>query len=313
MNMDLSKNSLTVLVSGATGFIGPHVTKYFREKGVRVVGISKRPHPDTISGDITDANFVETAFRRNRPDIYIHLSGVGTAQLAEKDFSAAQKITIVGTATALEACRMYTPKLIIFGSTSQVYGDSIGRLNEESHVKPKGKFETIKWEADRLAQSYGRLFNLPIVIARFVNVYGPGDIYYSRVIPSIIRSVVLDKKVELWGNGNNIREYLYIDDVIKAIEGICISAAEHTLSGVFNFGSGEPVTVNKLAQTIIDLMGEKTPLVHSGSALRETPGRIVVESTKARKILGWTPKHTLRQGLIETIPWYLGHLLRYRV
>lgn len=315
MKIASARRARSVLISGATGFIGSHVTNHLTARGFQVIGFARHGMrtKEFIPGDICDTRFVHVLFRQYRPDVYVHFSGCGTYESMQRDTREAKRVTTEGARVVLEACRKYRPKRIIFGSTSQVYGGSSQLLSEQSPLKAKGPFETLKRSVDLLAQSYAAQYHLPIIISRFVNVYGPGDANVSRIVPAIIRQTLLERGVRLWGNGNIIREYLYIDDAVDAIDKmITQSLPSSPLPIIFNIGSGDPITIKKLVRTIIELSGKKIHTTYLSATMRDIPGSVILSSAKAATLLHWRPAHTISEGLTHTIPWYTKFFQRPR-
>lgn len=292
-----------VLVTGAGGFVGGHLVRALILLGASVMPIIRK----NGKNDISDRGMLEPFFDK-KPGVVFHLAGEA---LVEKGQSAPYdtfRTNFMGTLNILELSRVYQIPRIIVASTAHVYGEGQPPFHEDDPPRPSRPYETSKTATDLLAQSYADSFNLPVVIPRFANIYGPGDINFTRLIPKTLRYVLQKKPVSMWG-GTAKREYLYIDDAIEAYLMLgALSDAKLERNRVFNFGAGKPIAVRDLINTIGKLAGVTTKIVREKE---EREGEILdqyVSWEKASRVLGWKPGVTLDEGLQRTIAWYKEYL-----
>lgn len=303
----------TILVTGSSGFVGSYLTKTLLKKGADVVGISGKGKNfrQEFEGDVTDYKFLEKIFNKFKIDTCFHLAAHSLVEGGLGNPLATFSVNIKGTWNILEVCRRSNIRKIIIASTAHVYGDNKKLPYKENYcLMPTRPYETSKVCADLIAQTYANTYGLPVEIPRFVNIYGPGDLNFSRIIPRTIKAVLENKNVKIWG-GESVREYLYIDDAISAY--LLLAQKQPTSDKqerIFNFGSGKPINVVKLANKIIELSGrhlrvEIEPAVRKGEIKSQ-----YVSSEKAAKLLGWRPKFSLEEGLKKTLSWYADYFTR---
>lgn len=298
-----------VLITGIDGFVGSALSEKISLYGGKVYGISKRiKEKNTIKADILDYPVLDAFIRNSKIDICFHLAGESLVEAGQTDPRQTYKINIEGTLNILESARKNKLKKIIVASTSHVYGHNRVPYYEGYTPKPTRPYETSKACTDLIAQSYARSFNLPVLIPRFVNIYGPGDLHFNRLIPKTIMSVLTSKHILMWG-GNVIRDYLYIDDAVDAY----IHLAEVDLKTVgnnriFNIGAGERISVKEVIEKIIKLSEKVVSLEKIKEERNEEIEIQYVSFNKATKLLGWKPKTTLDQGLKNSLLWYSKYL-----
>ncbi len=302
MRKDFWKNK-RVLVTGARGFVGSHLVKRLETLGALVMPVSRWQG----SVDVTEKEAIEPLFR-NAPSVVFHLAGEALVEKGQESPYETFRTNILGTINVLELSRVYKIPRVIIASTAQVYGQGKSPLGEDDPPRPSRPYETSKTATDLLAQSYADSFNVPVVIPRFVNIYGPGDMNFTRLIPKTLQHVVHGKPVPMWGGGAK-REYLYIDDAVEAYLMLAtMSSAKLEKNRIFNFGAGRPLTVEDLIKRIGKLSGSSIRIERTKEG-RE--GEIVdqyVSWEKAGRVLGWKPRVPLEEGLKRTIAWYKEYL-----
>lgn len=292
------------MVTGAGGFVGAHLVKKLQNLGANVASMKWRE--DSV--DITDKELLTPYFQKV-PEVVFHLAGEAVVERGQESPYDTFRTNVLGTLNVLELSRIYAIPKIIIASTAQVYGEGTPPpFREDDPPRPSRPYETSKTATDLLAQSYADSFNLPVVIPRFVNIYGPGDTNFSRLIPKTLRYMLQKKPVPMWG-GTAKREYLYIDDAVEAYLMLgAISDAKLERNRVFNFGAGRPIAVQNLITTIGKLVGVTTKIIREKE---EREGEIpdqYVSWKKASRVLGWKPGVTLDEGLQRTIAWYKEYL-----
>lgn len=297
-----------VLITGITGFVGSHLAKRLETLGARVYGISRTTEGENmIKANISNFSAVNKFMRNSRINICYHLAGESLVESGQKDPYNTFKINIEGALSILESARKNKLEKVIIASTSHVYGDNKLPYLEEYSPKPSRPYETSKACVDLIAQSYAESFNLPVLIPRFVNIYGPGDLNFTRLIPKTMKAVLSGISPQMWG-GTAIRDYLFIDDVIDAY--LLLAKAEIRKideNGVFNFGGGSIISVEDLIKKIINLSGKKIEIKKVSDEREGEIGSQYISFGKATKLLGWKPKINLDEGLKKTFLWYTSY------
>lgn len=300
-----------ILVTGSGGFIGSHLLRYFEKRQARVLGVirGKKPSDREISVDLTDKKKLFYVVNTFKPDALFHLASEALVEIGQLHPYETFHNNIVSTLNILEAGRTFKVPRIIIASTVHVYGHAPMPYTEDEPARPSRPYETSKTAADLIAQSYADNYDLPVLIPRFVNIYGPGDSNLSRIIPKTIQSVVHNEQPVLWGGGAK-RDYLYIDDALRAYDLLGkISDRQIDRNRIYNFATGKPVTAKKLMEMIIAL--SNTP----NSVKRVSEGRIneldrqEVNWSKAKRLLGWRPEVDLIEGLTQTLQWFRKNMV----
>ena len=301
-----------VLVTGASGFVGSHLVNQLISKHAKVITLSKKRLKSSTKV-INEIGFVENFERLNdimkryKVNTIFHLAAQPIVEIGQDNPIKTFEVNIKGTWNILEVARENNIQKVIIASTVHVYGDNPKvPFKEEYFPQPSRPYETSKACADLLAQSFADTYDLSVEIPRFVNIYGPGDFNFSRLIPKVIKSILQGEQPEVWDVGS-IRDFLYIDDATAAY----LMTAEKRLDNkkrlrIFNFGTGEQIKIYDLVQKIIQIMGkgikvkiEQLPEERSNEIKKQ-----YVSIAKAKRELGWYPKVTLDNGLSKTITWY---------
>lgn len=299
-----------ILITGITGFVGSHLAKKLSSLGADVYGISRSDSvgKKVIKADVASFNQLASVIKKNKIQICMHLAGESIVEYGQKNPYQTFSVNTQGALNVLEIARLTNLERVIIASTSHVYGKNRVPYFEGYTPRPSRPYETSKACTDLLAQSYAETFQLPVLIPRFVNIYGPGDTNFYRVIPKTIRSVLLGKSPQMWG-GESLRDYLYIDDAIDAyIKLANVNIARIKGNRIFNFGSGNVESVKSLIEKIILFSGSDVLIRHVDDKRTFEIKSQYVSWNKARNFLGWKPKVSLDRGLKETIRWYKFYL-----
>jgi len=314
-----------VLVTGATGFVGSWLCKSLVEKGAQVIALIRDWDPSSdllrsqtvnkisvVTGQLEDYNTVERAINEYAVDTVIHLGAQAIVGVANRSPFSTFEANIKGTYCLLEACRQhkFMVKRIIVASSDKAYGDS-NVLPYKEDMPPLGKhpYDVSKSCADLISQSYYHTYGLPIVVARCGNIYGGGDLNWSRIIPHTVRALYKGEVPVIRSDGLFIRDYVFIDDAVDAYLTMAQMLDNPKVQGeAFNFGPEKPLTVLDVVKTICYLMGKNhvLPII-----LNEAHNEIKAQylcSEKAKKQLFWEPNFSLEDGLKRTIDWYENHL-----
>lgn len=305
----------TVLITGGAGFIGGHLVELLIKKNFRVIviDIQKRSHTyfflhslDKKSTyrivDITEKKHVDTFFTAIHPNYVIHLAAQPTVEFAYDHPLKAFETNIMGTVNILEACRK-NKKIegIIVASSDKAYGKTKNTCTEESPLKGDHPYEVSKSCGDLIAQTYFKTYNMPIIITRFGNVYGEGDIHFDRIIPGICKSVVTGKTFIIRSDGTYMRDYVHVKDVAEGY--YFLMKHTHKIKGeAFNLSSNDSYSVINLVKQAERILGKKIPYRIENSAINEIP----YQHLNATKInnLGWKPTHSLQTTLPFILRWY---------
>lgn len=285
-----------IFISGADGFIGKNLCARLGEKSTIIKYI----------GDVRDVKSMKTQFEKFHPDYVMHLAAKSTVEEGKNNPKETFDVNVNGTLNILEMTRLYKPAKTIIISTVHVYGNNACvPLKEDYFPQPSRPYETSKACADIMAQTYAESYNLPVEIPRFANIYGPGDLNFSRLIPKLTRSIIREKSVNIWG-GNITREYLYIQDAISVlIKLLTVTREKLEKNRVINFGGGEPTSVREIAEKLITISKQSIPLHVSQTQMREREiETLYMSSEKAKRLLGWKPTVDFNEGLTNTYAWY---------
>lgn len=311
-----------VLVTGADGFVGSCLAKELLKRGARVIALLENYNPggglalqgiaDKVAariGSVSDYPLMKKIFDEERVDSCFHLAAQAIVQTASQSPMLTFESNIKGTWSLLEACRKGKNILrIVVASSDKAYGRH-NRLpyTEEFCLLPFYPYEASKACADILARTYAYSYDLPVAVTRCANIYGGGDTNMSRIIPDTILSVLQNKNPIIRSDGSPLRDYIYIDDVIKAYLLLAERATEKGIRGeAFNFGRNEPISVLGLVKKIIYLSGKRglKPLIKGKGNPRGEIDKQYLSSEKAKRILNWQAEHDLASGLKKTIAWY---------
>jgi NAD dependent epimerase/dehydratase len=306
-----------VLVTGAAGFIGSHLTEALLRKGAKVTALTRynsRNHwgnlehlskstprnLSVVSGDIRDPFYVQSIVKGQ--DVVLHLAALIAIPFSYHAPQSFVDTNVQGTLNVLEACRHEKTGRLVVTSTSEVYGTAQYVPIDEKHpLQGQSPYSATKIGADHLAESYFRSFNLPVCILRPFNTYGPRQ-SARAVIPTVIASLLSHQSPIKLGDLKPIRDFTYVDDTVNGF----ILAAESSLSGrAVNIGTGKGVTVRTILETCCDILNIKVPSVASDKArLRPKNSevwKLVCQAALAHKHFHWRPQVDLRDGLEKTI------------
>jgi len=295
-----------ILITGITGFVGKALSNRLKSSGAIVYGISRSVNNDTrnLNADILDYPQINKFIKDSKIDICFHLASASLVEEGQLHPYQTFKVNTEGTLNILESARINNLEKVIIASTSHVYGKNKVPYLESYTPRPTRPYETSKACTDIIAQSYATSFNLPVLIPRFVNIYGPGDLNFQRLIPKTIKSVFENSEPKMWG-GQAVRDYLFIDDAIEAYLLLAqISESKVFENRVFNFGSSNLISVEDLIKKIIMISGKDLKIKKVNDKREGEIEAQYVSSIKARKLLKWKPKFDLEEGLMFTIDWY---------
>ncbi|MBD3175457.1 MAG: NAD-dependent epimerase/dehydratase family protein [Armatimonadia bacterium] len=315
-----------ILVTGASGFIGSHLARSCVDLGHRVVVIERdatklsgldiqgvRGKSDIVHGDVTDqALLTRTLVEYDIRTVY-HLAAQALVGVANRSAASTMDTNVRGTWALLEACRAMDRRIraIVVASSDKAYGDQeqLPYCEDMSPLDAVYPYDVSKACADLIARSYARTYRLPVVVTRCANVYGPGDPNLSRLVPEVALAAARGVAPVIRSDGSPERDYLYIDDCLRAYHLLADSATKEGVRGeAFNVGTGVPISVMKLVVTALEAGGrpEIEPVI-KGQATNEID-RQYLDCAKIQARLGYTPEWALEEGLRATVRWYADHL-----
>lgn len=316
-----------VVITGANGFLASHLTLRLLEKGARVIGIIKEKIPCSflesalkekkyknlkiVKGDIVDCVFVKKVFNRYKPDICFHVAAQAIVNKANKSPIPTFQTNIEGTWNILENVRQYSKHTsVIVASSDKAYGEHKKLpYTENAALQALHPYDASKACADILTRTYAHTYNVSTAITRCANIYGPGDVNFSRIIPDTIRSASSNADPIIRSDGTPLRDYIYIDDVVNAYlslaKALCLKR-KGVIGEAFNFGTGKPISVSRLAGLILKLAGKNNlkPQIKSKHKIKGEIDKQYLSSRKAHKVLGWHCRYSLAEGLSKTLHWY---------
>lgn len=305
-----------MLVTGVNGFIGSWLADRLTQLNARVIGISRSGTSswdsagqiEIVRGTIDDPEFLYQLIHDYRIDSVFHLAAQPLVTTAEEGPIETFDTNIRGTWNLLDACRrnLRTVSRIILASSEQTYGKAlVESLDESSPLCGTSPYAVSKICADLLARSYFATYQLPVCIARYGNVYGGRDLNFDRIIPGTIRSLHAEQQPVIRGDGKAIRDYLAVHDLVDGYLSLAERMSDSSILGeIFNFNSPQRISVLGIAQLIVKLMNraDLDPVV-LGFSRGESKDR-AISSRKAMSTLGWKPRISLENGLLEAINWY---------
>ena len=315
-----------VLVTGATGFVGSWLTRSLLDEGAFVVALVRDWDPQSelirsgtvqkatvVNGQLEDFQTLERAINEHDIDTVFHLGAQAIVGAAHRSPLATFESNIKGSYNLLEACRRnrHSVARVVVASTDKAYGTSENLPYREDHpLLGSHPYEVSKSCADLISQSYWETYGLRVAIARCGNIYGGGDLNWSRVVPGTIRSMLQGTPPIIRSDGHFTRDYIYVDDVVDAYKTLArgLDQHPHIRGEAFNFSPQAPLSVLEVVEQIRVQMN-RTDL--EAVILDQAEGEIrdqYLNSEKAERVLGWKPAYSFAQGLERTIPWYRGLL-----
>jgi len=297
-----------MLITGGAGFIGSEFVRQAVRKGHQVAVVDKLTYAGDLErlsevrkditfykADISNQEFIEHIFEKENPEVVVHFAAESHVDRSLLDPYPFISSNVLGTQVLLEVSKAKGVELFVNMSTDEVYGDlgKEGSFTEESPLKPNSPYSTTKASADMLGRAYYRSFGLPVVTIRASNNYGPWQ-YPEKFVPVIILKALRDEKIPVYGDGTNVREWLYVTD---CAEGIMAAIDRGKAGEIYNIGSKEEKQNIEVAKAILELLGKGEELIEF---VKDRPGhdfRYSLDTTKAKRELGWEAKTSFDEGL----------------
>ena len=312
-----------VLVTGAQGFIGSWLAEALLEDGARVVvpqressgnGGSRRgtlhDHCELVRLDLLDPASAVRAINEFDVGVVFHLAAQTIVETANESPLATYEANVRGTYNLLEAARMVgdgeSPRVVV-ASSYHAYGRHATQpLSEDLALQPSYPYDVSKACGDMLARCYAATYGTPVAVTRLANVYGGGDLNFSRIVPDTARALARGDRPVVRSDGTPERDYLYVADAVSAYLAVADSLAEPRLRGrAWNVGGDAPVAVIDVVRRLIRASGrELEPEVLGDARARDEIDRQYLDSSAIREELGWAPVWGLDRGLTATYAWY---------
>ncbi len=326
--------TMKILVTGGAGFIGSAVVRQGIRAGHEIVNldcltyaanlanvaqVSNAPGYSFEKVSITDAPALDDVFARHQPDAVMHLAAESHVDRSIDGPSAFIETNITGTYILLEAARRYwdgmgKPDSFRFHhvSTDEVFGSlgATGKFTEDTPYDPRSPYSASKASSDHLVRAWYETYGLPVVMTNCSNNYGPFH-FPEKLIPVVILNAIHDRPIPVYGEGKNVRDWLYVEDHADALLLVLEKAAT---GSNYNIGGENEATNIDLVRTICRLLDERRPGAAPHDRLIEfvadRPGhdlRYAIDPSRIRQDLGWRPSVTLEEGLAKTVDWYLAN------
>ena len=316
---------MKIIVTGGAGFIGGNfvhmmVKKYPEDEIIcldaltyagnmeTLAPVMDKPNFKFVKGDIADRDFVYQLFEAEHPDVVMNFAAESHVDRSIQNPELFLRTNIMGTSVLMDACRKYGIKRYHQVSTDEVYGDlPLDRpdlfFTEETPLHTSSPYSASKASADLLVLAYHRTYGLPVTISRCSNNYGPYH-FPEKLIPLMIANALNDKPLPVYGEGSNVRDWLYVGDHCTAID---LIVRKGTVGEVYNIGGHNEQTNLDVVKTIVHELGKSEDLIHF---VKDRPGhdrRYAIDPTKTRTELGWEPTTRFAEGIKKTIQWYLDN------
>lgn len=314
---------MKIIVTGGAGFIGGNFVHFMidRHKDYKIIcvdsltyagnmetlePVANNPNFIFFKTDISDRDAVFEIFETEKPDAVINFAAESHVDRSIEDPGVFLKTNIIGTQVLLDACRKYGIKRYHQVSTDEVYGDlPLDRpdlfFTEETPIHTSSPYSASKASADLLVQAYHKTYGLPVTISRCSNNYGPYH-FPEKLIPLIIANALNDKALPVYGKGENVRDWLYVEDHCSAIDMILHKG---TIGEVYNIGGHNERTNLEVVKTILKELGKPESLITYVTDRKGHDMRYAIDPTKIRQDLGWEPTTMFDEGIKRTIRWYL--------
>ena len=325
-----------VLITGCTGFLGAQLTEALLNLGANVVGLVRDHTPPSeftklknrvraiVPGSVEDLPVVTRAINEYDIDTVFHLAAQAVVGAGNRGPLSTFETNIRGTWVVLEACRTIgTIKRVVLASSDKAYGQHTALPYDERHaLQGQHPYDVSKSCADLIGHTYFHTYRLPISITRCGNLFGPGDLNFSRIVPGSMSRILTGHPPILRTTGDNatmpsnvtndgtpVRDYIFVGDVVNGYIMLAeqmLNSPSATLGHAFNFGTGRPLSARQMIEIILDVSGtDLKPVIEEG--VGEINAQFL-SSTLARNVLGWQPQSSIKDQLRMTWEWYKARL-----
>lgn len=316
---------MTIIVTGGAGFIGSNFVFHMLQAhpDYRIVCLDKLTYAGNLStlepvlqqdnfrfvkADICDRQAVDELFQEEKPDIVVNFAAESHVDRSIENPGIFLETNIMGTAVLMDACRKYGIRRYHQVSTDEVYGDLPLDspdlfFTEETPLHTSSPYSSSKASADLLVMAYYRTYGLPVTISRCSNNYGPYH-FPEKLIPLMIANALADKPLPVYGNGENVRDWLYVEDHCRAID-LIIHAGK--VGEVYNVGGHNEKRNIDIVRIICHELGKPESLIVHVEDRKGHDRRYAIDPAKIHRELGWLPETKFEDGIKKTIKWYLEH------
>lgn len=317
----LKHNNL--LITGGAGLVGSHLIEALLAKYANLFVVVRSLDPNSyfaskkfhqkvslISADLNNAQRIKEIVGQYEIDYIIHLGAQAIVHTAYLNPLQTLQTNIMGTVHVLEAARSF-PKIkgVIVASSDKAYGKmKKNSYKETDPLQGDHPYEVSKSATDHITQMYFKTYGLPVVITRFGNIFGPGDLNLNRLIPEMCRCILTKQTLDLRSDGTFRRDYLYVKDVVNGYLKI-LKKFNQVKGEVFNFGSADNLSVLGVIKKSQKILGCKIPYKILNIQKNEIPIQSL-QYVKAKRLLGWKPNYTFAKGLVPTFVWYQRYFVR---
>ena len=319
--------SEAIIVTGGCGFIGSHLTEALVQHGATVRALvhynsrndwgmleelseSVRSEIDVISGDVRDPVLIRSVAKNC--EIVFHLASLIAIPYSYTAFASYVETNVQGTLNVMQACLENGVKMVVHTSTSEVYGTAQYTPIDEDHpIQAQSPYSSSKIAADKIVESFHLSYDLPVVTIRPFNTFGPRQ-SARAVIPTIICQALSRERIEL-GLLSPVRDLTYVDDTVNGF--IMTAECDEAVGQVINTGSGSGISMRELANVAMEVMGVEKKVVEDKSRLRPSKSEVmelICNNRKAREIIGWQPRISLRDGIEKTVEFFRRNLNKYK-
>jgi CDP-glucose 4,6-dehydratase len=310
-----------VLLTGATGVVGSWLARRLVDEGAYVVALVRDLDPQSellrsgtlqrlavVNGALEDARALDRAVVEHETDTIIHLGAQTIVGAALRSPAATFASNLQGTWNVLEAARLHGSlvRAVVVASSDKAYGTAVSLpYTEEMPLQGRGPYDVSKSCTDLLTTSYAETYAVPALIARCGNIFGGGDLNWSRIVPGTIRSLLREEQPVLRSDGSFLRDYIHVDDVVDAYLLLAeVAHAGRHLGQAFNFSDESPRTVREIYELVCAATaGSSVEPKVLGTATHEIHDQWL-SAAKARRELGWSAKTPIEEGLARTVTWY---------
>jgi CDP-glucose 4,6-dehydratase len=309
-----------VLVTGATGLVGGHLTEKLISLGAAVIVTQRSSVPDSyffqkefnkkvarVSCDIKDYARVFDVISKYEVEYIFHVAAQPIVNTAYINPRETFETNIMGTVNVLEAAR-HCPSIkgIVVASSDKAYGKKCDNATETEPMAGDHPYDVSKSCTDLIARTYAKTYGLPAAVSRFGNIYGPGDLNLNRIIPGAMKAIIKDETLEIRSDGQFIRDYVFVKDVVDGYL-LLMSKIKENTGEAYNFSTGYNFTVLELIGKISKVIGRECKFVIKDDQKNEIPQQSL-NFKKATDVLGWKSNHTFEEGIKETYKWYVEYL-----
>ena len=316
---------MTIIVTGGAGFIGANFVFYMLDQhpDYRIVCLDKLTYAGNLSTlepvmnnpnfrfvklDICDKDGVDKLFNEEQPDIVVNFAAESHVDRSIENPQVFLETNIIGTSVLMDACKKYNVKRFHQVSTDEVYGDlPLNRpdlfFHEDTPLHTSSPYSSSKAAADLLVMAYHRTYGLPVTISRCSNNYGPYQ-FPEKLIPLMIANCLANKPLPVYGEGINIRDWLYVEDHCKAID---LIIHKGKVGEVYNIGGHNEMRNIDIVKLILKELGKDESLITYVTDRKGHDQRYAIDPTKIHNELGWLPETMFKDGIKKTIKWYLDN------